>query len=57
MSRIIENIVQKVLDDYGITSEHIEKVKSVINHIEVHEYSDKTEIEIKLKNVKIVIDK
>lgn len=57
MSRIIDGIVKQILDDYGITTKHIEKVKSIINQIEVHEYSDKVTIEIDLKKIKIEIEK
>tara|TARA_B100000123_G_scaffold170749_1_gene126631 strand:- start:20 stop:211 length:192 start_codon:yes stop_codon:yes gene_type:complete len=53
---IIENIINNALSQYGITPKDIEKVKSIVDKIEVSHVGESTIIEINLKKLKIVID-
>lgn len=53
---IIENIINNALSQYDITPKDIEKVKSIVDKIEVSHVGESTIIEINLKKLKIVID-
>jgi len=53
---ILDSVVQKILDEYGITKQDIEKVKTVIDKIDVSEQDGKTVVEINLKKITITID-
>ena len=55
-SGIVENIINNILAKYDITPEDIEKVKSIVDKVEVSHIGDSTIIEINLKKLKIVID-
>ncbi len=55
-SGIVENIINNILAKYDITSKDIEKVKSIIDKVEISPIGDSTIIEINLKKLKIVID-
>lgn len=54
---ILDSVVDKILKEYGITEEHISKVKQVLDFIEVREDGDKTVVEITLKKISITLDK
>jgi len=53
---IVDNIINNVLSKYNITPKDIEKVKSIVDKIEVSSVGDSTVVEINLKKIKIVID-
>jgi hypothetical protein len=53
---IIENIINNALSQYDITPKDIEKVKSIVDKIEISHVGESTIIEINLKKLKIVID-
>lgn len=55
--RIIDSLIKKIMDDYGITKEHIDKVKSIIDQVDIKEEQDKTIVTINTKNITIIIDK
>lgn len=55
-SGIVENIINNILAKYDITPKDIEKVKSIVDKVEVSHIGDSTIIEINLKKLKIVID-
>ena len=52
----IENIINNILAKYDITPEDIEKIKSIVDKVEVSHIGDSTIVEINLKKLKIVID-
>lgn len=54
---ILDSVVDKILKEYGITNEHINKVKQVLDFIEVKQDGDKTIVEITLKKISITLDK
>ena len=50
-------IIQKVMDELGISQEMVDKVKGIIDNIDIQTYGDKTAIEISMKKITITIDK
>lgn len=52
-SGILDNILSNLLSRYGITQTHIDKIKNILDHLEITD----TEIKINLNKIKIVIDK
>tara|TARA_R110002072_G_scaffold23044_1_gene80109 strand:- start:16 stop:186 length:171 start_codon:yes stop_codon:yes gene_type:complete len=50
-------IINAVMEELGITEEMVDKIKSVIDNVDVQQYNGKTVIQIKTKNITIVIDK
>lgn len=52
-----ETLFNKVLGAFGITEEQINKVKAIIDMVEVNQHSDHTELIIRVKSVTIKIDK
>ena len=53
---IVENVINSILAKYDITPEDIDKVKSIVDKVEVTQVGSSTVIEINLKKLKIVID-
>lgn len=53
---IVENVINNILAKYDITPEDIDKVKSIVDKVEVTQVGSSTVIEINLKKLKIVID-
>ena len=53
---IVESVVNNILARYNIKPEDIDKVKSIIDRIDVSKTNYSTIIEINLKKIKIVID-
>lgn len=56
-SGIVSTIIDKILDRLGISEEMVEKVKTVVDNVDVQKYGDKTVISIDMKTITIVIDK
>jgi len=54
---MIERIVTKVLEVYGIDQKMVDKIKSVVDNIEVNESEEDIEINISLKNIRVRIKK
>jgi hypothetical protein len=55
-SGIVESVINSILAKYNITPEDIDKVKSIVDKVEVTQVGKSTVIEINLKKLKIVID-
>ena len=53
---IIENAIDGILKKYNISRKDIDKVKSIIDKVEISHIGKSTVIEINLKKLKIVID-
>ena len=53
---IIENAINGILKKYNISRKDIDKVKSIIDKVEISHVGKSTVIEINLKKLKIVID-
>lgn len=54
---IVGTIIDKVMDRFGISEEMVEKVKTVIDNVDIKQHDDKTVISIDMKKITIVIDK
>ena len=50
-------IVKQVMEELGIKQETVDKIQSVVDNVDIREDGDQTIIEIKLNNIKIIIDK
>jgi len=50
-------ILDSVMEELGITQEMVDKIKSVIDNVDIRKDGDQTIVEIKLNNIKIIIDK
>ena len=50
-------VLKKVMEELGITQIMVDKVKAVIDNVDIQRYDNKTVIELKLKNITVVIDK
>jgi hypothetical protein len=53
---IVESVVNNILAKYNITPADIEKLKSIVDKVDVSKTDTSTVIEINLKKLKIVID-
>ena len=53
---IIENAIDGILKKYNISRKDIDKVKSIVDKVEISHIGKSTVIEINLKKLKIVID-
>ena len=53
---ISSRILDKFLDDLGITREHIEKATQLWDKVDIVNTDDGIEINIKLKNIQVKID-
>ena len=49
-------IIKEIMEEFGITQEMVDKVKSVIDNIDVQKFEDRTIISIKTKNISVIID-
>jgi hypothetical protein len=53
---LTEIVVEKIISSLGISKETIDKIEAIADNIDVKTEDGKTIIEIKLKNITIVID-
>ena len=54
---MISRIVREVLEGYGVDQKTVDKVKSVIDNIDIKEVDDQVWVDLNLKNVRIIIQK
>jgi len=50
-------VLKQIMGELGITQEMVDKIKSMIDNVDIQKYGSKTVIELKLKNITVVIDK
>tara|TARA_Y100000361_G_scaffold152616_1_gene172480 strand:- start:872 stop:1060 length:189 start_codon:yes stop_codon:yes gene_type:complete len=50
-------IIEKVMSEFGITQEMVDKVKTIIDHVDIQNFEDRTIVSIKTKDISIVISK
>ena len=50
-------LIKEIMEEFGVTEEMVDKVKSVIDNIDVQKFEDRTIISIKTKNISIILDK
>ncbi|MHC4690828.1 MAG: hypothetical protein ACYS5F_14530, partial [Planctomycetota bacterium] len=51
---IVENVINNILEKYNISRKDIDKVKSIVDKVEISQVGKSTIIEINLKKLKIV---
>jgi len=50
-------VIDKIMDSLGVTQEQVDKVKAIIDMVDVADKGDRVEVVINLKQIKITIDK
>ena len=50
-------IIKKVMDDLGITQEMVDKIKTIIDNVDVQQDEETTTIRVKTKDITIIINK
>jgi len=50
-------IIEEVMEELGITKDMVNKIKSVVDSVDVQEFDDRTIFTIKTKTISIIIDK
>ena len=50
-------IVKQVMEELGIKQETVDKIQSIIDNVDIQEYDEKTVIQIKIKDITIVVNK
>ena len=54
---LASTIIKKILTDFGITQEQVDKIKAVIDNVDVEQGEETTTIRIQTKDITIVINK
>ena len=54
---LASTIIKKILSDFGITQEQVDKIKAVIDNVDVEQGEETTTIRIQTKDITIVINK
>ena len=54
---MIDRIVRSILEGYGIDQKTVDKVKSIVDNIDVQQVDDQVWIDLNLKKVRIIIQK
>lgn len=54
---IVESMAKQLLSFLGISEEQVDKVKTIIDNIDIKQENGTTIIEVKTKSVKIIIEK
>tara|TARA_R110000822_G_scaffold1072_9_gene4866 strand:- start:729 stop:899 length:171 start_codon:yes stop_codon:yes gene_type:complete len=50
-------IIEEIMEEFGITKEMVDKVKTLIDHVDIQKFEDKTIVSIKTKNISVIINK
>ncbi len=50
-------LIKEIMEEFGVTQEMVDKVKTVIDHVDVQKFNDRTIVSIKTKNISVIIDK
>jgi len=54
---MLSKIIKNTLESYGINQNMVDKVKAVVDNIDVREVDDQIHIEVSLKKLKIIVEK
>jgi hypothetical protein len=54
---MINRIIKEILESYGVDQKMVDKVKSVVDNIDVREIENQIWIDINLKRVRLIIEK
>lgn len=47
--RIIDSVLDRFMDKYGISQEHIDKAKALLDQVQIKDRGDYTEVTIRIK--------
>jgi|TARA_R100001163_G_C5010446_1_gene156548 isopentenyldiphosphate isomerase len=50
-------IIKQVMAELGIKQETVDKIQSIVDNIDIQQYDQKTVIQLKLKDITIVVNK
>ena len=50
-------IIKQVMAELGIKQETVDKIQSLVDNIDIQQYDQKTVIQLKLKDITIVVNK
>ena len=50
-------IIKQVMAELGIKHETVDKIQSIVDNIDIQQYDQKTVIQLKLKDITIVVNK
>lgn len=54
---LASTIVTKIMGDFGITQVMVDKIKTVIDNVDVEQDEDQTTIRLKTKDITVIINK
>ena len=54
---LASTIIQKIMGDFGITQEMVDKIRIMIDNVDIHQDENQTTIRIKAKEMTIIINK
>ncbi len=54
---LASTIIKKIMSDFGITQEQVDKIKAVIDNVDIEQGEENTTIRIQTKDITIVINK
>ena len=54
---LVSTIIAKIMGDFGITQEMVDKIKTIIDNVDVQQDGETTTIRVKTKDITIIINK
>tara|TARA_Y100000004_G_C8755501_1_gene344277 strand:- start:203 stop:412 length:210 start_codon:yes stop_codon:yes gene_type:complete len=54
---LTDSIVRNIMSSFGIDQEHVDKVKAIIDNVDIQQEDDTTTIRLKTKDITVVINK
>ena len=54
---LTDSIVRNIMSSFGISQEHVDKVKAIIDNVDIEQEDDTTTIRLKTKDITVVINK
>ena len=54
---LASTIIAKIMGDFGITQEMVDKIKTMIDNVDVQQDEDQTTIRVKTKEITVIITK
>lgn len=54
---LASSIIKKIMADFGITQEQVDKIKAIIDNVDVDQTEEATTIRIQTKDITVVISK
>ena len=54
---MISKIIKGILEEYGVNQKMVDKVKSIVDNIDITEVDDQIWVDVNLKKIRIIIQK